>query len=573
MVSSAIFGAAAGTGLALVVAMTIVVYRYYAMKRKGKWNWSNLPDRWPDPPSIRRSNNEELHHHHCHAAPTSHMLDCWRKPQKSYYTVQTGEFNVAKEQHAVQPSVTEPGLPHQSRSCPGGRTLARNSSVSSQSSVEGASCSSNHRGSSPQIRAFGPDGRHQPRHDPLHTASSYPPSRSSRSPSPARAASLDARCASPASYTSSLHSGNASPSQTSLSSVATGVSSTCGCSPMNAVQSTSRQTSRCLSPLLIPPPRASISEGGPIPPASPLGSLQPDLYQRRDGPVFLSARRTGKHLGRLHLRLRYDFDKSDLDVHLIEAHDLAGSDQGGFNDPYVRLTLSPEVDSRKRQTQIHRNDPNPFFDQHFKFPVSYEELQEKTLVLQVFDYDRFSRNDVVGSVRVAMDSLELVSSTSSVEVWGEITRERKPPEEIQEVLVSLSYLPSAERLTVLMMKARNLFPQQDKETLDPFAKVSLLCGERRVKKKKKTAVRRATTNPVWNEAMSFNIPASLLASSAIEICVLDSSSELIGGNAIVGSCIIGPATGADSGNSQGREHWLQMTQSPRKQIAEWHTLH
>ncbi|XP_011641008.1 synaptotagmin-5 isoform X2 [Pogonomyrmex barbatus] len=577
MVSSAIFGAAAGTGLALVVAMTIVVYRYYAVKRKGKWNWSNL-DRWPDPP-IRSNNDDQPHHHYCHVTPTSLVLDCWKKPQKSYYAVQTGEFNVAKEQHAVQPSATESGLPHQSRSYPGGggsggRTLARNSSVSSQSSLEGASCPSSHRGSSsPQIRAFGPDGRHHPRHDPLHTASSYPPSRSSRSPSPARAASLDARCASPATYTGSLHSGNASPSQTSLSSVATGVSSTCGCSPMNAVQSTSRQTSRCLSPLLIPPPRASISDGGPMPPASPLGSLQPDLYQRRDGPVFLSARRTGKHLGRLHLRLRYDFDKSDLDVHLIEAHDLAGSDQGGFNDPYVKLTLSPEVDSRKRQTQIHRNDPNPFFDQHFKFPVSYEELQEKTLVLQVFDYDRFSRNDVVGSVRVAMDSLELVSSTSSVEVWGEIARERKPPEEIQEVLVSLSYLPSAERLTVLMMKARNLFPQQDKETLDPFAKVSLLCGERRVKKKKKTAVRRSTTNPVWNEAMSFNIPASSLATSAIEICVLDSSSELIGGNAIVGSCIIGPATGTDSGNSQGREHWLQMTQSPRKQIAEWHTLH
>lgn len=61
---------------------------------------------------------------------------------------------------------------------------------------------------------------------------------------------------------------------------------------------------------------------------------------------------------------------------------------------------------------------------------------------------------------------------------------------------------------------------QDKETLDPFAKVSLLCGERRVKKKKKTAVRRATTNPVWNEAMSFNISASSLASSAIEVYIL-----------------------------------------------------
>lgn len=88
-------------------------------------------------------------------------------------------------------------------------------------------------------------------------------------------------------------------------------------------------------------------------------------------------------MGRLHLRLKYDFDRSDLHVHLIEAHDLAGSDQGGFNDPYVKLTLSPEVDTRKRQTKIHRNNPNPFFDQNFKFPVSHEELQEKTLVLQV----------------------------------------------------------------------------------------------------------------------------------------------------------------------------------------------
>jgi synaptotagmin-6 len=70
------------------------------------------------------------------------------------------------------------------------------------------------------------------------------------------------------------------------------------------------------------------------------------------------------------------------------AHDLAGSDQGGFNDPYVRLMLLPEVDSRPRQTPVHRNDPNPFFDKHFKFPVSHDELSEKTLLLQVYDYDR-----------------------------------------------------------------------------------------------------------------------------------------------------------------------------------------
>lgn len=51
MVGSAVLGAAAGTGMALVVAMTIVVYRYYTLRRRTK-EWGPL-DRCmsPDYPS------------------------------------------------------------------------------------------------------------------------------------------------------------------------------------------------------------------------------------------------------------------------------------------------------------------------------------------------------------------------------------------------------------------------------------------------------------------------------------------------------------------------------------------
>lgn len=47
MVASAVLGAAAGTGMALFVAMTIVVYRYYLFKRKAK-EWDSL-DKMPFP--------------------------------------------------------------------------------------------------------------------------------------------------------------------------------------------------------------------------------------------------------------------------------------------------------------------------------------------------------------------------------------------------------------------------------------------------------------------------------------------------------------------------------------------
>ena len=46
MVTSAVLGAAAGTALALLVAMTIVVCHCYALRRRGK-DWSQ-PERFGD---------------------------------------------------------------------------------------------------------------------------------------------------------------------------------------------------------------------------------------------------------------------------------------------------------------------------------------------------------------------------------------------------------------------------------------------------------------------------------------------------------------------------------------------
>ncbi|KAB0798857.1 hypothetical protein PPYR_06737 [Photinus pyralis] len=567
MVGSAVLGAAAGTGMALIVAMTLVIYRYYTLKRKDK-EWGSLDKvAFPETATVHKKLNKPI-----------------------YAAVTQKEFNVAKEQHKIQPpqnvssnALTAellktplevcqntshvPALPYQSKSYPGGQPpLCRTPSVSSQSSLESSASRQGHRGSSPQIRTYAPDGRARvlPHQEATHS-SSYPLNNTSRSPSPLRTASLDIRSTSSTGVVSvGGELRTPSPSQSSLTSLTGGsASSTCN-SPALASPRTTNM-GRCLSPLLIPPRSHTPDSGGPAPPASPLGAIQPDLYTRQDGPLFLSggSPRSGINMGRLHFRVKYDFDRSDLTVHLIEAHDLAGSDQGGFNDPYVKLSLIPEVDSRKRQTTIHRNDPNPFFDQHFKFPVSHDDLQYKTLVLQVFDYDRFSRNDIIGEVRMSMEEYDV---TSNIEVWGEIIKNKKPPEEIQEVLLSLSYLPSAERLTVVLLKARNLFLPSDKENVDPIVKVYLLVSGKRVKKKK-TAARKNTRNPVWNEALSFSLSSSNLSNAAIEVCVIDQGSDLISNNPLIGCCLIGSReSGAE------KDHWQDMMQSPRKAVACWHTL-
>lgn len=51
---------------------------------------------------------------------------------------------------------------------------------------------------------------------------------------------------------------------------------------------------------------------------------------------------------------------------------------------------------------------------------------------------------------------------------------------------------------------------------DPFVKVYLLINGKRVKKKK-TAPRKGSCNPVWNEALIFSLSASNLPNAAIEV--------------------------------------------------------
>lgn len=128
--------------------------------------------------------------------------------------------------------------------------------------------------------------------------------------------------------------------------------------------------------------------------------------------------------------------------------------------------LSPEVDSRKRESTVHRNEYHPYFDQHFKFPVSRDQLQGKELILQVLDCDRYSHNDVMGEVRINIDDMDL---SKSVEIWADMLRTKKPPEDRPELLLSLNYLPQAERLTIVIMKAKNLDTIQE-----PYVKVGIV---------------------------------------------------------------------------------------------------
>ncbi|XP_053398319.1 synaptotagmin-12-like [Mercenaria mercenaria] len=251
---------------------------------------------------------------------------------------------------------------------------------------------------------------------------------------------------------------------------------------------------------------------------------------------------------------------SELVVSIIQARDLTANQYTGTLDTYIRGIILPDSDS-KFQTKIQRNTTDPVYKERFLFNFNPEVLDEKTLQFQLFAIDKYQRHKVIGETELRIGDVDL---RNPIKMWLNLRDIDDKPTEFGDIMFSLSYLPTAERLTIVIVKARNLRWSDAKDTGDPFVKVYLLQNGKKVNKKK-TTVKRGERNPIFNEAMIFSVPASALPTVQLRITV----AELLPDNRTpsLGHVIVGA-------NTSGTElsHWNQMMTSLRKPVAMWHYL-
>ncbi|XP_022244468.1 synaptotagmin-5-like [Limulus polyphemus] len=234
----------------------------------------------------------------------------------------------------------------------------------------------------------------------------------------------------------------------------------------------------------------------------------------------------------------------------------------GTADPYakVRLLSDPE---NFRLSSVHHKTLNPSFKEDFVFIIPEDELQQQTIEALLYDYDQYSRHTCLGRVRVSLQNLDLTEKVTLLERITQCEEEDEKPD-LGDLMLSLGYLPSAERLTVAILKARNLQPRDDtKKFSDPYVKVVLVQDGKRFKEKK-TSIERGTLNPVFNEALTFNVAEDQLKNLTLVITVMNDS--ILDQNEILGRVVIGP-------KSKGKEaaHMRDMLFTKRS-VTMWHTL-
>ncbi|XP_030646468.1 synaptotagmin VIII [Chanos chanos] len=265
--------------------------------------------------------------------------------------------------------------------------------------------------------------------------------------------------------------------------------------------------------------------------------------------------------GKLLYSLEYNAPSSELTVGVKEAADLKAMDAGGTSDPYVKVYILPSK-SKTCETKVFRKTLHPVFNERFKYKISQAELSESTLVMQVYDFNRFSKHDVIGELRL---QLSTVDWNHVIEEWRDLSEASKYEQgHLGEICFSLRYVPTASKLTVVILEAKNLRSMDQGGSSDPYVKVQLILDKRKWKKRK-TSVKKKTLNPYFNESFTFEVSFEQIQRVQLVISVWDH--DKVTRNDAIGKIFLG----CDATGNQLR-HWADMLSNPRRPIAQWHTL-
>jgi len=272
-----------------------------------------------------------------------------------------------------------------------------------------------------------------------------------------------------------------------------------------------------------------------------------------------------EYLGKLQYELKYDFNTQTLSVTVCQAMELPAMDMGGVSDPYVKVFLMPETKGMKKfETKVHRKTLNPFFNETFQFKnIPYADTFDKTLMFTIFDFDRFSKHDRIGEVKVPLSMVDLAQTISE---WKDVEGNKDDEQYLGDICFSLRYVPTSGKLTIGILECKKLKKMDITGASDPYVKIKLLDSKgKRIGKKKKTTVKNANLNPYYNESFVFVVEEMSLSKVNLEITVLDY--DLLGGSDPIGKVMLGK-----NRKKLEKKHWVEMIENPRRPIIHWHVL-
>ncbi|XP_043476086.1 uncharacterized protein LOC122507443 isoform X1 [Leptopilina heterotoma] len=263
--------------------------------------------------------------------------------------------------------------------------------------------------------------------------------------------------------------------------------------------------------------------------------------------------------------------EGDLIVSVLEARDLVTAEAQPAQDTFARVCLLPNRQTHC-QTRLYRSSSSPSYQEKFIFSLEGGPVR-RTLLIEIFTLEMRLAGEayLLGEATLRLDPCPRPPATT----WLPLISPALPVPQLGELMFSLSYLPTAERLTLVVVKARNLrgtrsFDVKKSGDVIPgdfFVKVYLLQEGKKVHKKR-TSIKKGEKSPIFNEAIIFSVPAHALQAVQLRLTVAEvTGDQSTNGTFSVGHVIVGSTTAG-----RALAHWRQMLAALRRPVAMWHPL-
>lgn len=287
--------------------------------------------------------------------------------------------------------------------------------------------------------------------------------------------------------------------------------------------------------------------------------------------------------GSLRFSIYYDELQSQLVVTVLQVEGLLDNSQKRSLQPFVKVSLmlagSEAVETegcaheedevtapvlwtmlQEWRTRIVKGSCNPLFGDQFSCILQEpKELQHINLRMEVRDFDKFSRHTVLGEVRVPLGQLN-ISYPLELQEYLQIPQK----DLVGEVLLSLKFLPTSQRLEVGLLKVRMVLTEISSDAA-LYARISVQCNQCKLRYQKTSAVARSLVT-VFNEVLMFSLPEFPLQQCKILVSVYETHMNRKSAKHLIGQLTVGKEKSLED------EHWSLMMRSVRQPIAKWHGL-
>lgn len=269
-------------------------------------------------------------------------------------------------------------------------------------------------------------------------------------------------------------------------------------------------------------------------------------------------------------------------------------------EPYVALNIVKQSWSHRKQMKLHsfrtrgiRHTANPIYRETFVVAdTKPHEVKEWVLDFVAYDHDRYANHTELCSLKVALKDVKKIFQSPEIHLFN--FRMKSSNQEFGNILLGISYLPTAQRLTINVMRLRDIKVLKFVSSLNefyPYVRVVMLNGKTGKKlKKRKTRTLHAVSQPEFNETLTFDLTYNQLDTVQFLIVLCskvsienvpstyseqpsDSEDSSVNSVKKTEDIFIGKvAIGKGVRGSTERLHWFSILQNPRKLVTVWHTL-